>query len=194
MDFTLDFSFATFAQVRGSHEVFMAHAVRPAIDSPQVYALGTDEEAVLRRVRALPARARNAWLARLDDPLRAVRVSALVALVNIAEGPLSPDDAKRFGRVSDEYAVQADLHEDDAISQSDLGLVRLLNGQFEAAARALSISLDLQPDLVKPAFLLGLTRAGQGRLDDARTWLRRVPSSSPYYAAAQDRLKALASR
>lgn len=79
MDFTLDFSFATFAQVRGAHEVFMAHAVRPAIDSPQVYALGTDEEALLGRVRALPAVARNAWLARLDDP------ASLAAAVTMAD-------------------------------------------------------------------------------------------------------------
>lgn len=79
MDFTLDFSFATFAQVRGAHEVFMAHAVRPAIDSPQAYALGTDEEALLDRVRALPARARDAWLARLDAP------ASLAAAVTMAD-------------------------------------------------------------------------------------------------------------
>lgn len=79
MDFTLDFSFATFAQVRGAHEVFMANAVRPAIDSPQAYALGTDEEVLLDRVRALPAQARNAWLAQLDDP------ASLAAAVTMAD-------------------------------------------------------------------------------------------------------------
>ena len=111
MDFTLDFSFATFAQVRGSHEVFMAHAVRPAIDSPQVYALGTDEEAVLRRVRALPTRARNAWLARLDDP--ASLAAALTMADWIKDKPTLDADglAFRIGghRFSREAGVDASI-------------------------------------------------------------------------------------
>jgi pimeloyl-ACP methyl ester carboxylesterase len=79
MDFTSDFAFATFAQVRGGHEVFMAKALRPAMGAPQAYELGVDEEALLQRVRAMPARARTAWLARLDSP------AALAAALTMAD-------------------------------------------------------------------------------------------------------------
>jgi hypothetical protein len=38
-----------------------------------------------------------------------------------------------------------------------------------------------------------LARLGQRRVDEARTLLKRVPASDPYYRAAQDRLKQLES-
>jgi len=79
MDFTSDFAFATFAQVRGAHEVFMAEALRPAIDAPRSYQLGVDEEALLQRVRGMPARARTAWLGRLDSP------AALAAALTLSD-------------------------------------------------------------------------------------------------------------
>ena len=36
-----------------------------------------------------------------------------------------------------------------------------------------------------------LARLGQKRVDEARAWLNQVPTSDPYYKAAQDRLAQL---
>jgi pimeloyl-ACP methyl ester carboxylesterase len=79
MDFTTDFAFAVFSQVRGAHDLFMTQALRPAVDAPDAYALGTDEDALLQRVRTMPARARTAWTSRLDDP------ASLAAALTMAE-------------------------------------------------------------------------------------------------------------
>ena len=44
-------------------------------------------------------------------------------------------DRARFARVSAEFVEQARMHEDDAVTQTDLGLVHLLNGDLERAAK-----------------------------------------------------------
>jgi lipopolysaccharide biosynthesis regulator YciM len=121
-----------------------------------------------------------------------VRVSALVSLVNLGGGPFAPNDQARFRRVSAEFAVQAALHEDDAVTQTELGLVHLLNDELALAAEALETSLSLEPDSMRATFLLGLVRLGQRRTDDARRLFEKVPRSDPSYGAAQVRLKRLA--
>jgi Flp pilus assembly protein TadD len=84
------------------------------------------------------------------------------------------------------------LYQDDAGFERDLGVVHLLNGEFDRAADALAISLGLEPRRASSTFLLALTRLGQRRFDDARALLLQVPTSDPYYRSAQERLKALA--
>ena len=134
---------------------------------------------------------RTAVGAALDDPSRAVRLSSLVSLINLSQGPLGPGEAAAFRRVSGEFADWAHLHEDDARIQCDLGLARLLTSEFDLAAAALQIGLDLEPDRPSAKFFLALARMGQRRVDEARTLLKQVPSSDPYFGAAQTRLKQL---
>lgn len=131
---------------------------------------------------------RSALERALGDCSRAVRVSALVSLVNLGAG-VSDAAKERFRAVSLEFAAQAALHEDDAATQTDLGLIHLLNGDVDAASTALSIALDLSPMYPRTAFLMGLTRQGQGRLDEARRWFSRVPTDDPFRASAQLRLR-----
>lgn len=135
--------------------------------------------------------AQPALLTALADRSRAVRVSALVSLVNLGLPVSEPVDRVRFRAVGEEFAAQAALHEDDPATQTDLGLVRLLNGDLDAASRALTIALDLSPRFPRAAFFLGLTHLNQGRPADARAWLRRVPDDDPYAKAARDRLRRL---
>jgi predicted CXXCH cytochrome family protein len=135
--------------------------------------------------------ARSAVLAALDDPQRAVRISALVSLVNLSGPPLAGGDLERFRRVGREFARMERLYQDDAGFARDLGVVHLLGGELDRAADALQIALRLEPGRPSTAFLLAVTRIGQRRYDDARTLLLQVPSSDPYYRSAQDRLKTL---
>ena len=131
-------------------------------------------------------------LAALDDPRRAVRLSALAALVNAAGGRFDSADEVRFRRVGDEFAAKAALYPDNARIQGELGLVRILSGNFDRAAEALTVTLGLEPDRPSATFLLALARLGQGRNEDARALLNAVPRTDPYYAAAQEQLRTLA--
>jgi tetratricopeptide (TPR) repeat protein len=159
-------------------------ASHPAIRSAAISSLG-------QQLTADTAAVRPTILAALSDPQRAVRISAMVSLVNRGGGPLGPGDAVRFQWVGREFAARARLHEDDASIQRDLGLVQLLAGSFDLAADALQISAGLDPDQASVKFLLALSRLGQRRVDEARTLLKQVLPADPYYKAAQERLKQL---
>jgi tetratricopeptide (TPR) repeat protein len=134
---------------------------------------------------------RSVLLAALDDPARAVRISALAGLINQAAGPLEGEDRQRFRRVGLELAAAAKQHEDDAAMQHDLGLVRMLTGDLDSAAEALEIAIGLEADRPSVRFLLGMVRFGQGRMADALTLLKAVPPSDPYYRPAQAQLQKL---
>ncbi|MGE0815328.1 MAG: ammonia-forming cytochrome c nitrite reductase subunit c552 [Vicinamibacterales bacterium] len=169
-----------------------------AYDDPgAVAALGdalASDEPLLRMVAASsvtqPA-LQPGLLRALGDASRSVRLAALVSLVNLGTPVVTPGDTVRFRSVSREFAAQAAEHEDDAATQTDLGLVHLLNGRLEPASTALSIALDLSPKFPGAAFFLGLVRLGQQRPDDARRLLARVPATDPFYATARARLKQL---
>jgi thioredoxin-like negative regulator of GroEL len=84
------------------------------------------------------------------------------------------------------------LSPDNGRIQAELGVVRLLSGDVDGAADALVNSRALEPDRQTTTFLLAMARLGQHRVDDARALLAAVPPSDPYYKAAQERLKTLA--
>jgi predicted CXXCH cytochrome family protein len=133
------------------------------------------------------------WKA-LDDPKRAVRLSALVSIINGGDRPASAANRASFARASAEFAEQARMHEDDAVTQMDLGLVHLLNGDLKRAADALSISRALEPAAARPLFLLGLVRLGESRWDEARALFEQVPPSDGLYDAARRQLQAIKER
>lgn len=160
-----------------------------------IAALAADSPA-LRMVAAASLRrsgAEGPLLEALDDRLRAVRLSALISLINIGTPPTTAADRQRFARVSAEFIAQARLHEDDAPTQADLGLVQLLNGDMAGAAASLANSRALEPR-PRTSFLLGLARLAQKRPNEARALFAEVPPSDPNYEAAQERLKQLAPR
>lgn len=159
-----------------------ARASHPAIRSAAVSSLGQQPTTETTAPRA-------AILAALSDPQRAVRISAMVSLINRGGEALGPGEMARFRYVGAEFAARARLHEDDANIQRDLGLMQLLTGNFDPAADALQISMGLAPDQASVKFLLALARLGQRRIDEARTLLKQVPPADPYYKTAQERLK-----
>jgi hypothetical protein len=137
------------------------------------------------------AASRTALFTGLNDPRRAVRMPALMAIINRGARPTTVEERVRLRQVGHEFAVRADLHQDNAAVQKDLGLVRLLTDQIDLAALALQNSLRLEPSGNGASYLLALTRIRQGRLEDARQLLREIPPSDPSYDAAQTRLKLL---
>jgi len=98
---------------------------------------------------------------------------------------------ERFQRVGREFARMERLYRDDAAFERDLGVVHLLGGELERAAESLQIALTLDPAQPTAKFLLAVARINQRRFDDARLLLQQVPTSDPYFRAAQDRLKSL---
>jgi predicted CXXCH cytochrome family protein len=126
----------------------------------------------------------------LDDPTRAVRMSAFISIIN-AGISVEGVDQQRFWRVSREFMARAGEHphRDDSDSQRDLGMMHLLTGEFDLAGAALEASLGLGDSA--SLFPLALARIGQRRLDDAKALLRRIPPADRYYPAAVQRLKEL---
>ena len=161
-----------------------AKASHPVIRSAAISSLG-------RHAQADTAAARPAILAALRDPRRAVRIAAMVSLINRGGEPLGAGDTARFQWAGREFAERARLYEDDPGVQRDLGLVELLSGRFDAAAAALEISAAVEPDRASVKFLLAQARLGQRRTDEARTLLKQVPPTDPFYKSAQERLKQL---
>jgi predicted CXXCH cytochrome family protein len=161
-----------------------AKADHPAIRSVAISSLGErtgQDEA-----------ARTAAVAALDDRERAVRIAALVSLINLGGRPLAAGDQERFRRVGGEFAKMERLYQDDAGFERDLGVVHLLDGDLDLATNAFQISLGLEPDRPSTRFLFAVARIGQRRFADARALLLQVPASDPSYRSAQERLKTLA--
>jgi hypothetical protein len=89
------------------------------------------------------------------------------------------------------YVDAAACDQGDATVQGDLGVIHLLAGEFDLAANPLANSRTLEAHRPSIAFLLGLARHGQRRVDEGRALLKQVPSSDPYNRTAQQRLKEL---
>ena len=160
-----------------------AKADHPAIRAAAIASLGDDQGA--------DAAVRSTLVAALSDRRRAVRISALVSLINVRGSALEPRDAERLQSVGREFAALSTLYQDDPGFDRDLGVVQLLGGDFTRAAEMLEICLRLDPGRPSAAFVLALARLGQGRVGEARALLERVQPSDPSYAAARRRLQLL---
>jgi predicted CXXCH cytochrome family protein len=163
-----------------------AKSEQPAVRVAAISSLGYQPALVDTVVRSV-------LVAALDDPRRAIRISALISLINVnASGnPLGTVDGERLRRVGHEYAALSPLYEDDAGFDRDLGVVHLLTGEFDRAADVLQICLAIEPNRPSARFLLAFARLGQRRIDEARALLKQVQPSDPMYDAAQRRLKSL---
>ena len=84
-----------------------AKASHPVVRSAAISSLG-------QQVTADAAALRSAILAALSDPQRAVRIAAIVSLINQGGASLLPGELARFKWVGREFATRARLHEDDA--------------------------------------------------------------------------------
>ena len=147
--------------------------------------------AALRETGRGDTAARSAVLAALTDPRRAVRIAALLTLVEQGGTDLSPSDLARFRYVGEELTAWTRVNQQDSELQRVQGVVHLLGGDFVRASASLQTSVDLEPDAPSVRFFLGVAKFGQRRFEEARALLQQVPKTDPYYAAAQEQLKKL---
>jgi hypothetical protein len=147
--------------------------------------------AALRETGSGDPAARSAVLAALTDPRRAVRIAALLTLVEQGRTDLSPGDLARFRYVGEELTAWTRVNQQDPELQRVQGVVHLLSGDFARASAALQASFDLEPDAPSVRFFLGVAKLGQRRVEEARSVLQQVPKTDPYYEAAQQQLRKL---
>jgi tetratricopeptide (TPR) repeat protein len=60
-----------------------------------------------------------------------------------------------------------------------------LDGRYEAAAGAFEQARALKPDVAGGNYYLALARVGQGRVEEARTLLARLPAADPFADAGR---------
>src|SRR5260370_1717818 len=152
-----------------------------------------DREPLVRAVAALRIASKSAigpLIQALDDPTRAVRVGAVLSLVNLAAPKLSGRQLESFERARKEYVARAEIQSDDGPENFNVGGFHLLSGDPAAATGAFETSLRLDARL--PArYFLARAYLQLGRVDDATRTLRAIPPSDAYFAAAQQLLAPL---
>ena len=121
----------------------------------------------------------------LADRHRIVRVAAAFALMNAGITRLPGADGERLEAAKRDYVARADLLTDDAETQLNLGKFYFLDRRYEAAAGAFEQARALKPDVAGGRYYLALARLGQGRVEEARTLLARLPASDPFADAGR---------
>ena len=164
-------------------------ANHPAIRLAAISMLG--EAPHFRSDAAIRHRTARALFAGLEDAQSAVRITALLALVNLGSFDYDPATNLTIAVVARELRAWAALHDRDADLQRSMGVVHLLIGEAEPAARVLETSLTLDREGNGTRYLLALARLLQRRPADARALLLEVPESDKYFQHAHEQLKQL---
>jgi len=97
----------------------------------------------------------------------------------------------RYDEAARSYRKAVAMSPDDAVLRNNLGLCLALGGDPAAAEREYRRALALDPSLAFPAKNLGLLLMRQGRLDEARAWLRRAHDRAPLDAETERALAGL---
>jgi len=184
--------------VRANAVGYLGRFATPASDAALVRATTADEPAIriaafgaLREPGHTDREARVLVLRGLSDPKRAVRIAALLTVIAQGAYTVTPGDLARFRFAGQELLAwsRANLHDPEL--QRAQGIVNLLGGDTTAGADALQASYDLDPEGVSVRFFLAVARLTQGRADEARELLRKVPKTDPSYERAQQQLAKL---
>jgi Flp pilus assembly protein TadD len=123
----------------------------------------------------------------LEDPVRAVRIEAVVPLADVPEESMTRSQRMAFDRALDEFFQAQRANAERPESHVNLGLMHAKRGDFEAARRAYESALRVGPWFVPGyANLADLLRA-QGRDTEGETVLRsgleEVPGSPALHHA-----------
>jgi tetratricopeptide (TPR) repeat protein len=120
----------------------------------------------------------------LDDPVRTVRMSAVIALVAMGASKVPPENQQPFDRAKAEYAARAELYADNAQQQLAAGNFFLLAGDPDAAIAGFRAALKLDP-AVPAQYSLALALERKGDFASARKLIAAIPANDRQYDAAQ---------
>jgi Tfp pilus assembly protein PilF len=157
---------------------------RAARDSDPLVRLGA-----ATALQALPPRERvRIGVQLLWDKLRAVRVEAVTAFLDVPDADLESEARGALDRALDEYRLAQRTSAERPESHVNLGVVNVRRGDLEAARRDYDTALSLAPWFV-PAWvnLADLLRL-QGKDDGGATALRKALAVDPQNAAVHHAL------
>jgi len=140
-------------------------------------------------IEALPPRERvRIGVQLLWDKVRAVRVEAVTAFLDVPDAELESEARGAFDRALDEYRLAQRTSAERPESHVNLGIVNVKRGDLEAARRDYDTALSLAPWFV-PAWvnLADLLRL-QGKDDEGATALRKALAVDPRSAAVHHAL------
>jgi tetratricopeptide (TPR) repeat protein len=153
-----------------------------------------DPEPAVRAVAALrienknaPGEAATGLAKALGDPVRSVRVGAVVSLLNLRTIRFSGETGRLFEQAKKEYLERAAIQSDDGPEQFNVGTFQLLAGNPAAAAEAFENSLRLD-SRIPARYYLACAYLQAGQLERAVRLLRAIPASDPQYGAARQLL------
>lgn len=126
----------------------------------------------------------------LSDPVKIVRMGAVVSLVSMGVRDLPGEQEEKLKQAEAAVAARAEHYSDDARQQLAAGRFFLLTGDTQKAVDALELSLRLDPE-VPAGYLLGYAYAQQRKIPRAREILTAIPPSDPQFHAAQQLLRDL---
>jgi len=178
------------ALVRANAAGYLRGFAGPRVEAAVVAALKADHPLV-RAVAALTLAERKTAAPAADltlalaDGQRIVRMAAAFALMNAGITRLPGADGERLEAAKRDYVARAGLLADDAETQLNLGKFYFLDRRYDAAAGAFEQARALKPGLAGGGYYLALARVGQGRLEEARTLLARLPASDPFADAGR---------
>ena len=131
----------------------------------------TDADSLVRRaaagaLRALqPGERLAVGLPLIADPVRTVRLEAVMPLAELSPSYFSPDERERFMRGAAEYRAAQEFNAERAESLVNLGALDQALGNMDAAAGELALALKRQPQFV-PGYL-NLADVERARGNDA---------------------------
>jgi Flp pilus assembly protein TadD len=140
-------------------------------------------------IEALPPRERvRIGVQLLWDKVRAVRVEAVTAFLDVPDAELESEARGAFDRALDEYRLAQRTSAERPESHVNLGIVNVKRGDLEAARRDYDTALALAPWFV-PAWvnLADLLRL-EGKDDEGATALRKALAVDPRNAAVHHAL------
>jgi Flp pilus assembly protein TadD len=140
-------------------------------------------------LEALPPRERVRIGAKLLwDPVRAVRVEAVTAFLDVPDAELESEARAAFDRALDEYRQAQRASAERPEAHVNLGLVNVKRGELEAARRDYAAATALAPWFV-PAWvnLADLLRM-EGKDDEGASALRKALAVSPQDASVHHAL------
>jgi predicted CXXCH cytochrome family protein len=146
-----------------------------------------DDDAVVRAAAAwtfgqrphLPPEARDALLARLDDPTAVVRQHAAFALRDVKPGDVAPDVSRRLARATAEWRDGQLLGGDTPEAHYNLAILATATGAVDDAVREYRAALALWPASFQTRHNLGMLLAQSGRLDEAAAEFEAVLARDP---------------